>query len=133
MPGFLSFGREGLPMPQMKKISKSNTTIERHDDGSVKRAVLHNTVIYESSPIREDGSRVIAICNGGYNTVTTQTRLNQIFNEEGLPLYYSRVGGGVTSNGPNEFPVPPYGRTLLLILHADGTVGECQDAFVVIN
>lgn len=110
-------------MPQTSKLSRNNTTIERHPDGSLKRVTLHRAVIFEMGPVREDGSRVLAISNGGWNTVTTQTRLNQCFSEAGLPLRYSRAGGAKV----NDWPMPPYGRCLMLVVKADGVIEPCMD------
>lgn len=80
-------------MANMQRISKNNTAVAYHADGSVRSVTLHNTVIFQQTEPDADGVRIIAIDNGGYNSVTTQTRLNQIFNELGLPLNYSRSGG----------------------------------------
>lgn len=123
-------------MPQTSKISRNNTTIERHPDGSLKWVTLHQTVIFEMGPVREDGSRVLAISNGGWNTVTTQTRLSQCFRESGLPLYYSRAKGAASVHcvgSGKSFPMPPYGRCLMLVVNADGMIEACRDAFVVVN
>lgn len=118
-------------MPQTSRVSRNNTTIERHPDGSLKRVTLHQTLIFEQGPAREDGSRVLAISNGGWNTVTTQTRLNQCFRESGLPLRYSRAGGAgaIRSFSPADIRqpekhwyLPAGGGYLLLLVYADGSV-----------
>lgn len=133
-------------MPQTRKVSRNNTTIQRHEDGSLKRVTLHQTVIFEQGQVREDGSRVLAISNGGWNTVTTQTRLNQCFRESGLPLYYSRAKGKASvtittvTNGEGGFretvDMPPFGRALILERsprYQGGGWRVSTDAFVVVN
>lgn len=132
-------------MPQISKVSRNNTTIVRHEDGSLKRVTLHNTVVFEQGPARSDGSRIVAISNGGWNTVTTQTRINQCFRESRLPMYYSRTNGGsvtinTTTNGEGGFrktlPMPPHGRCVILeraAHYAGGGWKQCADAFVVVN
>lgn len=120
------------------KVSKNNTTIVRHEDGSLKRVTLHKTVVFEQGPLQADGTRIICLSNGGWNTVTTQTRINQCFSESKLPLRYTRKAGGSVrwywvSGLGESFPMPPYGRCLLLVYHSDGTVAEANDSFVVVN
>lgn len=116
-------------MAQQSKVSRNNTSIVRHPDGSLKHVTLHQTVIFEQGPVRSDGSRVLAISNGGWNTATTQTRLNQCFRESGLPLRYSRSKGQASVcwwrlvGDGESFPMPPRGRCLMLIIKADRTIG----------
>lgn len=129
-------------MPQTSKVSRNNTTIERHPDGSLKRVTLHGTLIFEQGPAREDGSRVLAISNGGYNTVTTQTRLNQCFSEAGLPLRCQRAGGTMAIRSYNPADIrqpekhwylPASGGCLLLLVYPNGSVMLADDKFVVVN
>lgn len=76
-------------MPQLRKISKNNTTVERDSMGRVTAVTLHSTRILNINW----GERTVFVYTGGWNTVTTQTRLNQAFNESGIPIRVSRKGG----------------------------------------
>lgn len=147
----ITLQKEEVAMAQLSKISKNNTRIIYHPDGSVKLVALHHTVIYESSPAREDGSRVIAISNGGYNTVTTQTRLNQIFNVEKLPIHYIRAGGVarvryltcegyvLSAQGATWKESELTGNSIMLDILTIGSgdwlkiAKKCRDSFVVLN
>lgn len=138
-------------MAQLSKISKNNTRIVYHPDDSVRMVVLYNTVIYESSPVREDGSRTILISNGGHNTVTTQTRLNQIFNVEKLPIHYIRAGGVamvryltcegyvLSAQGVSWKESELTRNSIMLDILKIGSgdwlkiARQCQDSFVVLN
>jgi len=76
-------------MPQLRKISRNNTTIGKDADGRPNSVWLHSTCILEVNWT----DRVLSVCTGGWPTVTTQTRLNQAFNEWKLPFHASRKGG----------------------------------------
>lgn len=76
-------------MPQVSKISKNNTTTTIDGHGRIDSVTLHHTRILEI----DWGKGEITVNTGGYNTVTTQTRLNQAFNQLGLPFRASRKGG----------------------------------------
>ena len=79
-------------MAQTSRISRNNTTIERDQQGRITRVTLYRTpvvtVLYLSC-----GKREVSINNGGYNTVTTQTRVNQTLSVLGVKARYSRAGG----------------------------------------
>lgn len=63
-------------MGQTSRISTNNTKVTHNAEGwSVQ---LHNTVI-----VRREGN-TIHIDTGGWNTVTTRGRINQVSNEMGL-------------------------------------------------
>jgi hypothetical protein len=79
-------------MAQTSKISSNNTTIERDDQGRIVRVTLYQTVVVTILYLA-CGKREVSINNGGYNTVTTQTRVNQVFNELGIRARYLRAGG----------------------------------------
>lgn len=76
-------------MAQLSKISRNNTTVSRDSMGRVTAVTLHATRILS---VNWDAKRVVWY-TGGYNTVTTQTRMNQTFNECGLPFIAVRSGG----------------------------------------
>ncbi|MGL5934100.1 MAG: hypothetical protein ACRCZI_00605 [Cetobacterium sp.] len=74
-------------MAQTTKISKNNTAIVKHADGS-RAVVLHSTEIVR---VYSDGA--IKLDNGGWVTVTTATRMNQVANEWGLGFAVGRKKG----------------------------------------
>lgn len=79
-------------MAQLSKISRNNTKVYRDSHGRIVELWLHNTCILQI----DWNERRASICTGGWPTVTTQTRLNQAFNEIGLPFRASRAGGVFT-------------------------------------
>lgn len=79
-------------MPQTSKISRNNTRVYKDDQGRISEVWLHNTCILEV----DWDDRIASVCTGGWPTVTTQARMNQAFNELGLPFYASRRGGVFT-------------------------------------
>lgn len=74
-------------MPQLSKMSKNNTTTTIDGHGRIDSVTLHHTRILEI----DWGKGEITVNTGGYNTVTTQTRLNQAFNQLGLPFCCGRT------------------------------------------
>lgn len=101
-------------MAQTRRISKNNTRIVRHPDGS-RGVFLYQTEIVT---VRPDGS--VRLRTGGWKTSTTRARMNQVANEWGLGYSVSFAGG--------DFTVRYRGRAYLLgdvdtvTLLADGTV-----------
>ena len=79
-------------MAQLSKISKNNTKVYRDFDGRIVEVWLHNTCILQI----DWNKHIMSVCTGGWPTVATQTRLNQAFNEIGLPFYARRAGGVIT-------------------------------------
>lgn len=73
-------------MAQLQKISKNNTTTTLDGHGRIDSVTLHHTRILEI----DWGKGEITVNTGGHNTVTTQTRLNQAFNQLGLPFRAAR-------------------------------------------
>ena len=71
-------------MSQISKISKNNTVVLDNRDGS-KSVILHKTEIIRWWP----ADRKLRLDTGGWYTSTTRTRMQQAFNEWGLPV---RVG-----------------------------------------
>lgn len=73
-------------MPRMQKISRNNTVV-------IDKPGLFDVWLHGHKILSIVGNEVV-VDNCGYNTVMTQTRLNQAFNERRLPLHYSRRNGG---------------------------------------
>ena len=71
-------------MSQTQKISRNNTCVSNHADGS-KSVTLHSTEVAHWNPI----TRQLRLCTGGWYTVTTRTRMSQAMNEWGIPV---RIG-----------------------------------------
>ena len=65
-------------MSQTNRISKNNTKIVRNDDGSTS-VFLHGTEI-----VKIWNSGEITLNSGGWMTVTTKARMNQVSNEWNL-------------------------------------------------
>jgi hypothetical protein len=65
-------------MGQMNRISKNNTKVSHNADGSI-AVRLHNTNVVTI----ENGT--ITLDSGGWKTVTTKARMNQVANELNLP------------------------------------------------
>lgn len=102
-------------MGQTRKISKNNTKVFTDTDGS-KCVKLHSTVIFRQLP---DGT--IVLDTGGWKTVTTKARMNQAFNEFGLPYGVSQKDGewslwNRNTNTTHGFPMSS------LTIRPDGTV-----------
>ena len=67
-------------MPQMQTVSKNNTVIYKgHDNMIVVK--LHQTEV-----VRFNDKKII-LNSGGWQTVTTKTRMNQASNQFGLGYY----------------------------------------------
>lgn len=81
-------------MSQTAKIGKANTVIVPQPDGAL------SITLYQTEILRYwTKDRKVRIDTGGYYTVTTRTRLNQAFNEWGLPLSvsFSKKDGNVVT------------------------------------
>lgn len=86
-------------MAQTDRISRNNTRIESGPGG--RQVWLHKTCILEE---RADGS--IRLYTGGWNTVTTRTRINQAANEWRLGFQVGFAGGRFTARvrfGENDY------------------------------
>jgi hypothetical protein len=96
-------------MAQQHTISRNNTAICTLDDGT-RCVVLHRTRIVA---VRPDGT--IELDNGGWETVTTCTRMNQTAAEWGLGFRVGRKGGAMTARINRTGEIVPFnGRTLTL-------------------
>lgn len=74
-------------MAQTQRISRNNTAIYTQDDGT-RQVFLHNTCIVQVKP---DGT--VKLDTGGWLTVTTMTRMNQVSNEWRLGYSVGRAKG----------------------------------------
>ena len=90
-------------MPQNHKISRNNTTVFTDSKTGVRTVTLHKTAIVQHWP-----NGKVRLCNGGWVTVTTRTRMTQTFREWGLPLRVGRRKGVMTWDRFN----PENGETL---------------------
>jgi hypothetical protein len=73
-------------MPQMRKISKNNTTVTRYNGGV--QITLHKTRILDW----KDG--VVTLNTGGFATNTTRDRMNQASNELFNGIFQVSFAGG---------------------------------------
>ena len=80
-------------MTQTRKISKLNTVVFRHPDGTPREVIFHETSVFRATLPDADGWRLITLAHGGWITSTTQARINQALGEIGLPFRVSRAGG----------------------------------------
>lgn len=77
-------------MPRMNKIGKTATRVVNSPVHASVR--YHDTVVITwNKP-----ENVVFLDTGGYNTVTTRTRINQACNQWGLPLSVSTKQGQLT-------------------------------------
>lgn len=99
---------EEAAMAQLSRISKNNTKIYKDEEGRINQVWLHNTCILEI----DWNKRVFRWYVGGWNTVTSQTRMNQAFNQLGIPHCASRKGGvfRVASNSGTNVPEDAWAR-----------------------
>jgi hypothetical protein len=70
-------------MAQMQRVSKNNTTIRNEGLDTV--VTLHQTEV-----VRFNKEKII-LDSGGWDTVTTKTRMNQVSNEFGLGYSVSQM------------------------------------------
>ena len=92
--------KEGHTMSQTQTISRNNTTVSTH--GGKTEVTLHSTVIVSYDDVS------ITLNNGGWNTATTVTRMNQVSNEKGLCFWVSRRGGVMVAEYKGQrFEVSP--------------------------
>ena len=90
-------------MPQNRKISRNNTTVDTDSKTGVRTVTLHGTAIVQHWP-----NGKVRLCHGGWITTTTALRMTQTFCEWGLPLRVSRRKGVMTWERYN----PENGETL---------------------
>ena len=76
-------------MGQTQTISHNNTTI--CTEGGKTTVTLHSTPIVTYDDV------TIVLNNGGWNTVTTAARMNQVANERDLDFSVSRRGGSMVA------------------------------------
>lgn len=77
-------------MSQTQRISKNNTTVIR--DGNSTVVTLHSTKIVTTMYDPRRGNCIV-LDTGGWNTVTTRTRMNQVSNEMDLGFCVSQLKG----------------------------------------
>lgn len=78
-------------MAQQTRLSTNNTTITNDEGWTC--VTLHRTCI-----VRFNDDEII-LDNGGWNTATTATRMNQASSQFRLGFHVSRKGGRMTANG----------------------------------
>lgn len=79
-------------MAQQNRISRNNTRIVDHPDGS-RGVVLHRTEVVRWYPhATRPGGRIV-LNTGGWRTVTTRTRMMQAAREWDLPYSVSFAAG----------------------------------------